>query len=526
MDAARSWSLVLTTEEEMAGLPATARQLAAQNARAAGHEGATAEAGPWQLSLAAADYFPFLTYSDRRELRELLYRAARRRGGEGEQNNGPLIERILALRREETALLGFGTYADLSLDAKMAPDVATVEALLHELDAAARPVAVEELEALRAFAAAEGAAEGEGLEAWDVMYWSEKVKQARYAYDSETVRLYFPFAAVLDGLFALTEQLFGVHIEAAEGATSVWHEDVTFYRIVEPSTGATLAQFYLDPYSRPAEKLSGAWHGTCFGRSRLFAPEGQAERLPASYMVCNQSPPTEGRPSLMTHGEVRTLFHEFGHGLHHMLTRVDEGFVAGGRNVEWDFIEVPSKFMENWVFEPQTLARISRHVDTGESLPAELIAKIREARTYMTGHFVHMQVYLSVLDLDLHHRYVPGGAESAQAMFERIRDAYGLVPSVEEDYFLCSFAHIFAGGYAAGYYSYKWSEVLSADAFGAFEEAGLEDEAALAEVGRRYRETILGLGGSEAPGAIFRAFVGREPSVEAFLRHNGLVRAA
>ena len=527
MDAAVGWAMDLESPDEVAGLPETVKRLAAQDARRHGAEGATSEGGPWRFTLSASSYRPFLDYSARRDLREKIYRASRRMAGEGERDNRPIIARVLSLRAKQAALLGFSTWAELSVHAKMADSVEDVYALLDTLEASARPVAEADLEAIRELARRSGAEEANDLRPWDMSFWSEQLKQDSLELDTEEVRQYFPFEHVLSGLFALTEELFGVRIEAADGQTSTWHPDVRFFRVVSLDTDQTLAWFFVDPFSRPEEKISGAWHGSCFGRSRHFAPPGAPERLPVSYLVCNQTPPSDEGPSLMTFGEVKTLFHEFGHGLHHLLTTVDEGYVAGGRNVEWDFIEVPSKFMENWCYQPATLRRITSHVDTGAAMPDVLIARLRRARTFQMGYFVHMQIYLSVLDLDLHHHFDPTGEESVDEAFARIRDRFMLVAPLDEgDHFLCSFAHIFAGGYAAGYYSYKWSEVLSADAFSVFEDAGLVDSEALARVGRRYRDTILALGGSLEPARIFEAFVGRKASVEAFLAHNGLKRAS
>ena len=380
---------------------------------------------------------------------------------------------------------------------------------------------MQDLEDLRAFARERGAAEADDLALWDVAYWAERLREQRYAYSEEELRPYFPMPRVLEGLFGLAERLFGVRIHAADGEAPVWHEDVRFFRVSDAS-GAPLAAFYLDAYSRPAEKRGGAWMDECVGRSRALAPEGEAVRLPVAYLVCNQTPPVGDAPSLMSFDEVLTLFHEFGHGLQHMLTQVDYGLVAGIRNIEWDAVEVPSQFMENWCYQRETLRGISRHVETGEALPDALFEKITAARTYRAGSGMLRQLYFAMTDLALHSDYVPGPGRSAFEVQRRVAERTTVLPPLPEDRFLCAFSHIFAGGYAAGYYSYKWAEVLSADAFGAFEEAGLDDARALHETGRRFRETILAQGGSRPPMEVFVDFRGREPRTGALLRHSGL----
>ena len=324
-----------------------------------------------------------------------------------------------------------------------------------------------------------------------------------------------------EALFALAPRLFGVTIRPADGGAPVWHEYVRFFRVSDEK-GADIAAFYLDPYSRPGEKRGGAWMDECVGRSVLLAPAGREVRLPVAYLVCNQAPATGGKPSQMSFHEVETLFHEFGHGLQHMLTRVNEGLAAGIRNVEWDAVELPSQFMENWLYQRDTLREVSGHVETGESLPDTLYEKIAAARTFQAGSATLRQLYFASTDLQLHHVYDPTSELSPFDVQRRVARTNTVMDLLPEDRSLCSFGHIFGGGYAAGYYSYKWAEVLSADAFAAFEEAGLEDEAAVRDTGRRYRETILALGGSRSPMEVFVAFRGREPKTDALLRHSGL----
>jgi len=310
-----------------------------------------------------------------------------------------------------------------------------------------------------------------------------------------------------------------VEIRSADGEAPIWHRDVRFFRVFD-GEGEELAAFYLDPYSRPVEKRGGAWMDECVGRTRLDRAGGV--RLPVAYLVCNGTPPVDGRPSLMTFSEVETLFHEFGHGLQHMLTRVDYGLASGIRNVELDAVELPSQFMENWMYQRETIRDTSAHVDSGEPLPDRLFEKIRAARTYRAGSAMLRQLYFGFTDLELHARFQPGGPETPFEVQRRVAEKTTVLPPLPEDRFLCSFGHIFAGGYAAGYYAYKWAEVLSADAFAAFEEAGLDDPVAVAETGRRYRDTVLALGGSRPPMDVFREFRGRDPSTEPLLRHSGL----
>ncbi|HEY9630257.1 MAG TPA: M3 family metallopeptidase [Coleofasciculaceae cyanobacterium] len=519
LDATKAFSLTLTQPEEIAGLPPSWTALAAQAARAAGDETATPEAGPWRLTLDFPSYLPFLQHSRRRDLREKVYRAFISRASSGDLNNWPLIDRILELRLEESRLLGHNSFAEVSLAAKMAPSVEAVEKLLEELRGASYEAAKKELDELRQFAAAQGAEESADLQPWDVTFWTERLREDRFAYNAEELRPYFPLAQVLDGLFSLSKRIFGVTITPADGEAPVWHPDVRYFQVADEQ-GKPIAHFYLDPYSRPAEKRGGAWMDDCISRSKKGG--SASVRLPVAYLVCNQTPPVDDKPSLMTFGEVETLFHEFGHGLHHMLTQVDFAKAAGTRNVEWDAVELPSQFMENWCYDRPTLLSLGKHYQTGEPLPEKYYQKLLAARTFMSGSATLRQIHFSWVDIELHHRYRPGQGETAADVRHRIAQNTTVMPPLPEDAFLCAFGHIFSGGYAAGYYSYKWAEVLSADAFAAFEEAGLEDEKAIAQVGRRYRDTVLAAGGSKHPMEVFKAFRGREPNTAALLRHNGL----
>jgi len=521
LDATKAFSMPLSQPEQVDGLPPSLLAQAAQSARAAGNETATLDAGPWQITLDIPSYLPFMQHSRRRDLREVLYRAYITRAASGELDNQPVINRILALRQEMANLLGYASYAELSLASKMAPTVAAVESLLESLRSASYTAAQHDLETLRDFARSQGAAEANDLQPWDVTFWAERMREQKYALNAEALRPYFPLERVLEGLFGLATRIFGITITPADGEAPVWHPDVRYFRVADES-GAAIAYFYLDPYSRPAEKRGGAWMGYCINRAKQVENGSSTVRLPVAYLVCNQSPPVDGKPSLMTFSEVETLFHEFGHGLQHMLTTVDYTSAAGINNVEWDAVELPSQFMENWCYDRATLFSLARHYETGEPLPESDYQKLLAARNFMSGSGMLRQLHFSLVDIELHHRYQPGGSETPNDVRNRLAQTTTVMPPLPEDAFLCAFGHIFAGGYAAGYYSYKWAEVLSADAFSAFEEAGLENEAAIAQTGRRFRDTVLSLGGSQHPMDIFKAFRGREPDTTALLRHNGL----
>jgi oligopeptidase A len=526
LDATKAFSLTLTNKDEIDGLPPSLTSLAAQAARAAGEENATASDGPWRITLDYPSFGPFMQYSSRRDLREKLYKAFINRASTGELDNAPLIERILQLRKEKAMLLGFKSFAELSLASKMAPNVEAVETLLEELRRASFDAAAKDLQELKAFAAAKGAKESSDLKHWDISFWSERQREKKFAFSAEELRPYFPLPQVLDGLFSIVECLFGVTITAADGQAPIWHKDVRYFQIAD-ETGEAIAYFYLDPYSRPAEKRGGAWMDVCIGRAKITDESGNTTiRKPVAYLVCNQTPPVDGKPSLMTFSEVETLFHEFGHGLHHMLTRVDYPGAAGINNVEWDAVELPSQFMENWCYHRETLLGMARHYETGEPMPEHYYQKLLAARNYMSGSTMLRQLHFSCVDIELHYRYQPGGDESVTDVRNRVAQTTTILPPLPEDSFLCAFGHIFAGGYAAGYYSYKWAEVLSADAFAAFEEAGLDSELALTHTGKRFRDTVLASGGSKHPMELFKSFRGREPSTEPLLRHSGLVIAS
>ena len=522
LDATKAFSLTLTKKEEVDSLPPSLLSLAAQAARDDGAENATAENGPWRITLDYPSFIPFMQHCKKRELREQLYKASISRASSEELNNYPLIQRILELRQEKTKILGFNSYAELSLATKMAPSVAAVEKLLEELRSVSYDAAVKELEELKQFAASKNAPEANDFKRWDMSFWSERLREEKFSFTVEELRPYFPLPQVLDGLFSLVKRIFGINITAADGEAPLWHEDVRYFQISD-ETNTPIAYFYLDAYSRPAEKRGGAWMDECINRAKIVENGQKILRLPVAYLQCNQTPPVDGKPSLMSFSEVETLFHEFGHGLQHMLTTVDYGGAAGINNVEWDAVELPSQFMENWCYDRSTLFGMAKHYETGETLPEHYYQKLLAAKNYMSGSGMLRQLHFALVDIELHHRYQVGGKETVVELRRRVAETTTVLPILPEDAFLCAFSHIFAGGYAAGYYSYKWAEVLSADAFAAFEEAGLGNQQAIAICGQRFRDTVLALGGSLHPMEVFKTFRGREPNTEPLLRHSGLV---
>ena len=521
LDATQSWTLRLSEPSDVDGLPRRALEALAAAAREAGDADATAESGPWLLGLDMPRYLPFLTHATNRQLRETVYKAHVSRASNGDLDNRGLIEEILTLRREQAERLGYTHWADLSLASKMADDVPAVEALLEELRAAAYPAAQQELADLRACAQRHGAHEAGDLAPWDLPFWSEKLRKERFDLDQEALRPWFPLPQVLDGLFGLCKRLFKVDIRPADGEAPIWHEDVRFFRVYAAS-GEAIAAFYLDPFSRPATKRGGAWMDECLGRRRLS--DGSLV-LPVAYLVCNQTPPVGDTPSLMSFEEVETLFHEFGHGLQHMLTTVDEPEAAGISNVEWDAVELPSQFMENWCLDHATLMGMARHWQTQEPLPEAEFKKLQTSRTFNAGLATLRQIHFALTDLRLHSVWTPELEITPNAMRRDIAVTTTVMPPIPEDEFLCAFGHIFSGGYSAGYYSYKWAEVLSADAFAAFEEVGLDKEEDIQATGARFRDTVLSLGGSQSPADVFAAFRGRPASTEALIRHSGLKAA-
>ncbi|KAL8197976.1 hypothetical protein R6Q57_030003 [Mikania cordata] len=535
LDATKKFEKLITDKKEIEGLPATALGLAAQIAASKGHENATAENGPWMITLDGPSFMSVMQHAKNRALREEIYCAYVTRASSGDLDNTPIIDEILKLRLAKAKLLGYNNYAELSMATKMAT-VDKAEELLEKLRAASWNAALQDMEELKQFSKNQGAPEANELAHWDISFWSERLRESKYEINEEELRPYFSLPKVMDGLFNLVKMLFDIDVVPADGFAPVWNSDVKFY-CIKDSTGAPISYFYFDPYSRPSEKKGGAWMGEVFARTRVFSHDKTSVRLPVAHMVCNQMPPVGDKPSLMTFREVETVFHEFGHALQHMLTKQDEGLVAGIRGIEWDAVELPSQFMENWCYHRDTLMSIAKHFETGECLPEDIYQKLLAARTFRAGTMSLRQLKFATLDLELHSKYVPGGPESIYDVDQRVSKRTQLLPPLPEDRFLCGFNHIFAGGYAAGYYSYKayfyhdyhiflWAEVLSADAFSAFEDAGLNDNKALRDTGYRFRDTVLALGGGKDPLEVFVEFRGREPSPEPLLRHNGLLQAA
>lgn len=486
------------------------------------------EKGPWRITLDMPSYIAVLSHVKDRAIREQVYRAQVSRASEKneEKNNIPLIYEILQLRAEMCKMLGFDNYAELSLSSKMAPSIDAVQELTDLIADKAIPAAEKELAEILDLAKAEGGEEYSDLEKlapWDITFWSERLKEKKYDLTEEETRPYFALPAVLDGMFKLIERLFSVEVKAADGEAEVWNSDVRFFKIFDIESGKHIASFFLDPYSRPEDKRGGAWMDVCIGKS-----EAVKRDIPVAYLTCNGSPPVGDTPSLMTFREVETLFHETGHGLQHMLTKATVGDVAGISGVEWDAVELPSQFMENWCYDRPTIYGFAKHYKTGEPMPEEMFEKLCKQKTFNAGMMACRQLYFGMLDLTLHSTFdaKAGATGDGPSIFDVQQEvASKYTPfnmPLPEDRFLCGFSHIFAGGYAAGYYSYKWAEVMSADAFGAFEEVGLDDEDAVKTIGMKFRETVLSLGGGVSPSEVFRRFRGRDPSPEALLRHNGL----
>ncbi len=508
LDATDGFSLTVSSDR-LTGVPADVQQQTAQAASAAGETG-------HKLSLHMPVYLPVMQYASDRALREQLYRAYATRASElglAERDNGPLMTELLQLRQEEATLLGQPSFAHLSLVPKMAESPEQVQGFLRDLAQRARPHAERDLAELKAFAAAQLGLPD--LQAWDLAYASEKLKEARYAFSEQEVKQYFTEPKVLEGLFHIIETLFDVRIRP--DVAEVWHPSVRFFRIERPGiTDAApqlVGQFYLDPYARPG-KRPGAWMDVV--RGRWQRPDTAELQTPVAQLVCNFGSPVGDKPALLMHDDVITLFHEFGHGLHHMLTQVDELAVAGISGVEWDAVELPSQFMENFCWEWDVLSRMTAHVDTGAPLPRALFDRMLAAKNFQSGLQTLRQIEFSLIDMRLHAEADAPGR--VQAVVDAVRAEVAVNPPPAFNRFQHSFSHIFSGGYSAGYYSYKWAELLSADAFAAFEEHGVFNP----EVGQRFRREILEVGGSRPAMDSFKAFRGREPRIDALLRHQGM----
>ena len=507
LDATNAHAEVVTDEKDLAGLPADVVEVARAGAEKAGIQG-------WRFTLHAPSYGPVMQYADNRDLRARMYRAYATRAsefGNAAHDNAPLISRLLQLRAEEAAMLGYRNFAEVSLVPKMAESPEQVLGFLREMARKAKPFAEKDVAALRSFARDE--LKLDPLEPWDMAWVSEKLMQRNYAFSDQEVKQYFTEPKVLAGLFRVVETLFSVSIRP--DSAPVWHEDVRFFRIER--NGALIGQFYLDLYARE-EKKGGAWMNDA--RSRRVVDGGV--QTPVAYLICNFSRPVGGKPATFTHDEVTTLFHETGHGLHHMLTQVGELGVSGIDGVEWDAVELPSQFMENYCWEWAVVKEMTAHVETGEALPRVLFDRMLAAKNFLSGMQTVRQIEFSLFDLILHHDFDPEGDKSVLQLLEEVRNEVAVVFPPDWHRFPNSFSHIFAGGYAAGYYSYKWAEVLSADCYAAFEEAGNPFDP---ETGRRFLDEILSVGGVRSALDSFKAFRGREPSPDALLRHSGMITA-
>jgi oligopeptidase A len=510
LDATNDFSLLVEDQAALSGIPADDLQAAAEAAQAAGKKG-------WLFTLKAPSYMPVLQYADNRALREKLYVAYSQRAsefGKAEWDNTPLITQILKLRAEEAQLLDYANYAELSLASKMANTPQQILTFLRELAQHARPLAEKDLSELREFAGAQLALHD--LQSWDIGYASEKLRQQRYAFSEQDVKQYFPEDAVIAGMFNVVQKIYGLTLRAS--SAPVWHEAVRFFDVCDADS-KLIGQFYMDLYARNS-KRGGAWMDDAITRRRttpgLHTPA--AIQTPVAYLNCNFAPPVGGKPALFTHDEVLTLFHEFGHGLHHLLTEVEELGVSGISGVEWDAVELPSQFMENFCWEWDVLCSMTRHIDSGEKLPRVLFDKMLASKNFQIGMQTLRQIEFSIFDMRLHSDFDAQGKKSVLQLVDEVRQEVAVLIPPSYNRFANSFSHIFSGGYAAGYYSYKWAEVLSADAYSLFEEHGVLN----AEIGARFRKEVLAVGGSRDAMQSFIAFRGREPSIDALLRHNGL----
>jgi oligopeptidase A len=509
LDATNDFALYIDDASQLAGLPDDALAAMKAAAEADGKSG-------WKITLHMPSYLPVMQYADSRGLREQLYRAYVTRAselGKPEFDNTPLIASILKLRREAAELLGFASYAQVSLAAKMADTPADVLKFLDELATRARPYAEKDFDELKAFARDE--LNLADLQAWDTTYVSEKLSIARYSFSDQEVKQYFPEPRVLTGLFKLIETLYGLHVR--EDTAPLWHPDVKFYTLTD-HTGQRIGQFYLDLYAR-ASKRGGAWMDDVITRRK----KADGIQTPVAYLNCNFSGPVGDKPALFTHDEVITLFHETGHGLHHLLTQIEELGVSGINGVEWDAVELPSQFMENFCWEWDVLKHMTAHVDTGESLPKALFDKMLAAKNFQSGLQTLRQIEFASFDMHLHDDFDPNGSRTALDLINDIRRQVAVIVPPAYNRFPNNFSHIFAGGYAAGYYSYKWAEVLSADAYALFEDEAEGYGGVLnPEVGHRFWSEILAQGGARPALESFKAFRGREPTIDALLRHNGM----
>ena len=508
MDATQAFQIHIEEKSELAGLPEFVKDMASQTAQEEELKG-------WLFTLDAPSYIAVMTYSDKRKFREEMYnafttRASKKGPNANEFDNSEVMEDILKSRKALADILGYENYAEISIANKMAETTEDVISFLNNLISKSKPQADVEFETLKSYA--KNYCDIRKIEAWDVMYVSEKLKQREYGISQEELKPYFPAPTVISGLFEIVNRLYGIKI-TEKSDIDVWHKDVRFYEI-EDEEGNIRGQFYLDLYAR-SNKRGGAWMDECIGRMKC---DGNIQ-TPVAYLTCNLTPPVGSKPALLNHDEVTTLFHEFGHGLQHMLTKVDSLFVSGISGVEWDAVELPSQFMENWCWEKEGLELISGHVETGEKLPQELYEKLLKAKNFQSAMVMVRQLEFALFDFRLHMEYATEGFKNIQALLNEVRHQVAVIIPPSFNQFQHSFSHIFAGGYGAGYYSYKWAEVLSADAYSKFEETGIFNT----KTGREFLHCILETGGSEKAMELFKQFRGREPKIDALLKHSGLI---
>ena len=517
-EAKNSFRLIIENVKDTEGWPFYLKQLTANSYADEAKKVPDPENGPWKITLDEPCFYPFMQYTQNRNHRKIVYLAMFTVATLGESNNNEIIEELLRLRKQKANILGFKTFADLSLDSKMASSIEAIEKLSQEVFLHAKPKVEKQLKEQINFAK-KNLGETE-IKNWDLIYISEKFIEKSFGYTEEQLRPYFPLQQVLDGLFKLAKKLFNINIVKYNGPEiPKWHKDVQYF-IIKDEKDKKIAGFYLDPYSRPKEKMCGAWMNDIFGRRTI---NGKVQ-APEAYLICNGTPPSDNKPSLMSLEEVLTIFHEFGHILQVVLTTVDEYKVAGISGIEWDAAEIPSMFMENWCYHKETLLSIAKHYKTGEVLPIELFNKVKASRIFSRARKLMHQLEFGEIDMYLHHIYSSNDEETAFQAYKRIQEKYAVFPPFPDENLLCSAYLIFGdgSGYSAGYYTYLWSEVFSADAFAAFEEVGLENHEKLAKVGKRFRDSILSLGGSVHPSDVYRKFRGKDVTTCALLRHSGL----
>ncbi len=519
LDATNAWKKVFTDKGRFKGLPDSFLKACAESYAKHNEAEPNYDVGPWQIGLSGPEYMQVLKYADDRELRKEFYFARTALAGPSDtkyDNSAHMLE-ILKLRRRKSNLLGYNDYTELSLSEKMAADALEVKKLLGDVADKAKPLAMQEYDVMNAFAKNQGYVSDE-LRQWDQTYASFKYREQKLGINHQEVKKYFTLEKTLEGLFAVSKEVLGVEVVESKADSSVptWHQDARYYTVKDLKSGSKIAAFFLDPFARPGLKRGGAWMDVC--QQRFFrsanGPLTKREILPTAYLVCNSMTPSAGEPALLDFSDVVTLFHEFGHGLQHMLTQVDYSGFSGISGVEWDAVELPSQFMENWAYQPDVLKGMTAHKETGKPLPDDLIEKLQEERFFLEATTTMRQVCFALTDIEIHLAEV---GKDPMDIYRSIAGDISVLKPVKESAFLCQFSHIFAGGYASGYYSYKWAELMSADAFGYFEEKGASDKAVRQELGRRFRQTVLALGGSKPAAEVYELFRGRGPKPDSLL---------